>query len=134
MFLGFYEKRQKLQLLMAELSQIARDAEGMIIAEELNDGNRYGLPTVETRLLETILSDTYSITSASPELLSNLASVRSLANRTNNRISVFKLQVATPKTAMQDIVRKHNDAIRPLCEYIIEDAEEARPLLEALLK
>jgi len=57
MFLGFYEKRQKLQLLMAELSQIARDAEGMIIAEELNDGNRYGLPTVETRLLETILSD-----------------------------------------------------------------------------
>ena len=133
MFLGYYEKRLKLQLLMAELSQIALDANGMIISEAKNDGTVYGLPTVEVRLLETVLSDTYSITSASPELLSTLANIRSLANRTNNKLSVFRLEVALPMSNKKTIVIDHNDFIRPLCQEIIEDAEKACSLLEAIL-
>ena len=134
MFLGYYEKRLKLQLLRAELSQIASDADGMIISEDRNDGTIYGLPTVEVRLLETVLSDTYSITSESPELLSILANIRSLANRTNNKVSVFRLEAAIPMTNKKQIVRDHNDFIRPLCQQIIEDAEEACSLLDAILE
>ena len=133
MFLGYYEKRLKLHLLKAELSQIALDPEDMIISEDRNDGTTFGLSTADVRLLETILSDTLSITSASPELLADLANLRSRANRINNKLSMFRLQVATPLTNRGQIVKDHNNFIRPLCQEIIEHATSASSHLDAML-
>ena len=120
MYLGFYEKRLKLQLLKAEISQISSDATNMMVAPEDNDGSVYNLPTIELRLLETVLSDTYSITQSSEEFISALNSLRAIARVLNNRVDVFRSQVVIPLSNKTDIVKDHNDAIRPICEQIIE--------------
>lgn len=132
MFLGSYEKRLKLQLLKAEVSVISDDAAGMIIEEERNDGSVYGLPTIELRLLETILSDTYSITQSSDALIAALTALRAKARIVNNKVAVFRLEVALPMTNKATTVKDHNDFVRPHCEQIIKLAAEAVSELEAI--
>ncbi len=134
MFLGYYEKRLKLQLLKAELDQISTDAEGMIIAPADNDGSLYGLPTIELRVLETILSDTYSITQSSGESLAAMAELRARARIVNNKVAVFRLEVALPMSNKFATVKSHNDFVRPHCERIIEFAKTAQENLDQILK
>ena len=134
MFLGYYEKRLKLQLLKAELVQISTDAEGMIITPHNNDGSSYGLPTIELRVLETILSDTYSITQSSGELLAAMNDLRARARVVNNKVAVFRLEVALPMSNKTDTVKSHNDFVRPHCERIIELSKTAQEYLDQILK
>lgn len=133
MFLGYYEKRLKLQLLTAELAQIRADAQGMIIAPDANDGKSYGLPTIELRVLETVLSDTYSVTQSSGELLAAMNDLRSRARIVNNKVAVFRLEVALPISNKAATVMSHNDFVRPVCEAIIELANTAQDHLNQIL-
>lgn len=130
MFLGFYEKRLKLQLLMAELSQISSDAQGMIIAPERNDGSVFGLPTIELRLLETVLADTYSITQSSDKLIAALNALRARARLVNNKVAIFRLEVVLPMSNKTKTVIDHNDFVRQHCEEIIALSAEAMSELE----
>ena len=133
MFLGFYEKRLKLQLLRAELEQIATDARALAIPVEKNNGSLMGVPTIEVRLLETVLSDTYSVMSAHPELIKNLARLRSRVNRVNSTVSTFKPSIAFRVTGMANMIKEHNETIRPWCEEIIELASKSADELAMIL-
>jgi hypothetical protein len=134
MFLGYYEKRLKLQLLRAELEQIAADARNMIIPPDRNDGTTYNLRTIELRVLETVLSDTYSITHSSPELLGAIAELRSTARIINNKVETFRFEVALPTTNRREVVIHHNDFIRPPCERVVELVRAALPMLDEILR
>ncbi len=134
MFLGYYEKRLKLQLLRAELEQIAADARHMIIPPDRNDGTTYNLRTIELRVLETVLSDTYAITHSSPELLGAIAELRSTARMINNKVEAFRFEVALPTTNRREVVIYHNDFIRPPCERVVELVRAALPMLDEILR
>lgn len=133
MFLGFYEKRLKLQLIQAELEQIGTDARALAIPEVEDDGTRLGVPTIEVRLLETVLSDTYSVMSEHPDLIKDLARIRSRANRVNSTVSTFKPSMVLNVTGKKQMIQRHNRTIRPWCEEIVELASKAWDELNAIL-
>jgi hypothetical protein len=71
-------------------------------------------------MLETVLSDTYSITHSSPYLLDVMAQLRSLARMIKNQEEVFRLEVALPTINKEAMVRQHNNSIRRNCQTVVE--------------
>jgi predicted HTH transcriptional regulator len=74
-FLGFYEKRLKLQLLQAELENILEDAEEM---KAPLGGTWYTINEFEMSVIESVLVDVYTILATYPELIKLLARIRSI--------------------------------------------------------
>jgi predicted HTH transcriptional regulator len=93
-FLGYYEKRLKLQLLRSELVTISQNAQSGYVSEEEKIDQSYSLMTFETNIMESIITDTYSITSGKLELLKLLNDVRH--------------QVSLPYTIYNNLNKKQN--------------------------
>lgn len=106
-FLGYYEKRLKLLLLHAELQEVRRQAEGMIIPEQ-EVAEKYTLGTFELRVVESVLADTFTILVEVPGVLKLLNELRSLCGQLNSKIRLFYATVPLPLSNKQAIVREHN--------------------------
>lgn len=132
-FLGYYEKRLKLQLLRAELASL-RDAANLayIVDQALIDKD-YSLETFATRVIESVISDTYSITAAYPDLLTSLSRIRQQARVANNKIRIFFGKVQLPLSNLSQEVRSHNEYMRPLCQNIKNLCDTATASLDRIL-
>lgn len=94
-FLGFYEKRLKLNLLSSELQTIAESASGMV-QSDADKGQQYSLVTFDTNILESILADTFTILSEENNLLSSLTIIRKKCKIVNNKMKAFYSEIALP--------------------------------------
>jgi hypothetical protein len=133
-FLGHYEKRLKLQLLRSELvtlKAIASDAfRDPIMLEKKGE---YSLASFDITVVETTISDTYSITANYPSLLEKLSMIRLVARECNNKIQIFFGQLALPLSNLGNIIDFHNRWMKPKCEKMAETCGEAIRQLDILI-
>jgi hypothetical protein len=112
-FLGYYEKRLKLQLLRSELENIRVALEAMVIRRD-NFDSAYPLTTFDLAVIESVLSDTYTILTTDPVVLSQLTSIRRVCRLINNRLAMFFSSYAVLSgPERQQEIRQLNEFIGP---------------------
>lgn len=131
MFLGYYEKRIKLQLLRGELQQIQAEAAGLIVSPA-NESTQYGMASIDLTVLETVIADTYSVTYRSPNLVAMLTALRSKARIVNNKTSQFRSFISLPMGGKDQLVKEHNEFVRPHCTQIVHLVQQILPLVDEL--
>ena len=87
LFLGYYEKRLKLQLLIAELESIASTAGNAQTYLRTNPSSVY-LKTFDLSVTNTILTDSYTILISHSDLLPLLSDIRAICQTFNNLASI----------------------------------------------
>lgn len=135
-FLGYYEKRLRLQLLQGELQGLRASAFDAIIPEDQNRGDRYSAITFDAAIIESIMCDTYPITASAPNLIAALRQLRNEVSITNNKVRLM-FSVGSghmPSLGLDKVVRQHNLEMAVRCNRIIELCDEAMAALGALLK
>jgi hypothetical protein len=110
-FLGLYEKRLKLQLLHSELLNTLENAQSAIIPDS-EITNRYSLITFDTAIIDSVITDTYSITAGYSEFHQCIIKLRQSIRITNNKIQLFFSLVNVPLTNKTDIVIEHNNSMK----------------------
>lgn len=133
MFLSFYEKRLRLQLLESELAAIEKTAAGAFIDGPEKDSS-CSLVTFGTHMMESLVMDTYPLTADSSDLLSTLNQLRTSVNVANNKAHVFLASFHLPLTNKAEVTRTHNEYMAGVCETIARLAREARAHLKTLLQ
>ncbi|MDC0749317.1 AlbA family DNA-binding domain-containing protein [Polyangium mundeleinium] len=116
-FLGFYEKRMRLQLLRAELEALGRIAQESMIAPEHISQN-YSLTTFDTSVIESVLADTYPLTVSAPEVVTLLIQLRQHVRVANNKLRMFFTRVALPMTNAGPFIQAHNESMVGNCRVI----------------
>jgi len=129
MFLGYYEKRIKLQLLVAELEKIANDADALIAIPDDSQGTTHSLANFEMDVLDTILADTYTILVRAPAIISLLFQLRSSCRTVDTQLRIFYGAVGLPLNGKEQIVRSHNEYLRKSCPPIASGARHTIDLL-----
>lgn len=132
-FLGFYEKRLKLQLLRSELLNLKEAAAVAYIADETKIEERYSLVTFDLQIIESVIADTYSITAHDADLLNNLTEIRHTARIANNAIQLFFSVANTALTNKGKLIRAHNEHMLPNCEFLMAKCDEAMTRLDGLI-
>jgi hypothetical protein len=132
-FLGFYEKRLKLSLLSSELKEIVANAESCFIDDEEKITQSYSLITFELGIIESVISDTYSITASLPDLLSALSRIRQQVRLANTRIRMLHNQVVLPMSDLKSTIREHNTQMKDSAGEIIKLCNEACGYLESIV-
>lgn len=133
MFLNQYEKRMRLQLLKSELREIKQIAEFTVVNELGDDGKTHALATYDLSVIQSVLADTYSITSRSQALLDALSTLRFEVRNTNTRIELFFKRVVQPLDGIERMVTKHNRDMETNAANIIRLADSALLELEKIL-
>jgi hypothetical protein len=123
-FLGYYEKRLKLQLLQAELQNILADASALMVAPEQS---HQSISTASFRLevLESILVDTFTILAEQTDLLKSLHAIRTTAKHVNNKLALFYPTANLPFDNNEQRLRNHNEWLRVNVPPIVKSAEDA---------
>jgi hypothetical protein len=98
-FLGYYEKRMKLQLLRAELVALTHLQIRFALTEHDDNLFQNYLPPVELQVIESVLDDTYSITHNYSTLLARLAELRQEVASLNSLTEMLRLQIAVHPNA-----------------------------------
>ena len=132
-FLGVYEKRLKLQLLRTELLTLKDSAEAAFISDDDELDKRYSLVTFDVSVMESIIADTYLITSQDTDFLQNLTKIRYLSKVANTECHIF-FNIVTPTLRHRDkLVKDHNESMRPQCESLVALCDAAIDGLDGLL-
>ena len=132
-FLGYYEKRLKLQLLRSELILILENTKSGYVTVEEAMNETYSLITFDTSVMESVISDTYSITANQTELLKLLSEIRQETRVANNKIKVFFGVVHLPLTKKDSLAVKHNKFMKEKCGRIKLLCEKAIAELDKVL-
>jgi len=93
----------------------------------------YSLTTFDIHIIESVISDTYTITASNTEFLQTIAKIRQNTNAANNKTRIFFTAVAFPLQRKKAIVREHNTSLRPICEELQQLCEKAMVLLDTIL-
>jgi hypothetical protein len=131
-FLGYYEKRLKLQLLQAELQNILADAKALPIS---GDQAQHQISTASFRLevLESVLVDSFTILADQADLLKSLHAIRTSARHVNNKLAMVwptvGLQTSSPGLRIQE----HNAWVSENVKPVIQAAQQALDLLAQFL-
>ncbi len=133
MFLGYYEKRLKLQLLRAELIQLAQLSDRITLSSDEDEISTSYLPTLELRVLESVLADTYSITHAYPALLGALAQLRPAVQHLNSRTEILRLGIAVYPAAGRHRMLTHNTVLETLKREVARLAGDAIRELDKII-
>jgi Putative DNA-binding domain len=132
-FLSFYEKRIQLQLLHSELTEL-RDIAGSAAIHELEKKEtNYSFVTFDLLVIQSVLADTYSLTSTNPNLLDALSNLRYQARIANTKIELFFRKLALPLSNMTEIVRSHNEFMIEKSKVIQEWCDKALVELDEIL-
>ena len=131
-FLNYYEKRQKMLLLKSELDELQYTAAQIANVDHTNEGNEYSPASYELTVINSVLSDTYSILIQNSELLRSLNQVRSKARSANNEISMFMSRVGVLTTNHQRMVSSHNTRMKQQSSELIESCKKAVNELSSL--
>jgi hypothetical protein len=132
-FLGFYEKRLHLQLLDAELLALHDSTKGAYVVDGDQIESSYSLITFETRIIDTVIADTYTLTAGHSELLSTLQQLRQAVIVANNKAHIFYSTATLSFDNKGKMIRAHNEFMAEACGRISELAKRARTLLQPLL-
>ena len=89
-FLGFYEKRIQLHLLRAELDRIRDDAQEMIKSRNAEAWADFIPISIESQVLESVLTNTYSVTAAIPDFAKTVMDVRGHLRRVNAKMEILR--------------------------------------------
>ena len=132
-YLNFYEKRIKLQLLRSEIIVLKENAETVV--KPVNGGNDFEIMLIsfETRVMETVLSDVYTILVEDQSLLESLTRIRKMSMQFNNKVNFLYSQIALPRSNTESIINQHNEWIRPFCELIVSLCNQAINSLDKIL-
>lgn len=129
MFLNHYEKRLKLELLRAEIVQAEMDAGNL--SSPVNDFMPF---TIELKVIDTVLADTYSITCKSRELLQALKEFRSKARYINTRKTLDAQRLTNPQLVAKDILESHNYTMLMQGQDLQRIAKDVLRELDKILK
>jgi hypothetical protein len=133
MFLNFYEKRLRLQLLEGELAALEESAKSAFVSADADIESKFSLVTFSTQTIEAIIVDTYPVTATSPELLSNLVQLRQAVSVANNGARTFFSAAHLPLSNKVEMIRNHNEFMARACGKVAALAEQARASLKPLL-
>lgn len=132
MFLQFYEKRLKLQLLRAELETIKQTSYSLTVPEQELDIRD---PRGEFRLamLETVLADTYTILAQQVPLLTLLTSTRALCSQVNQEIQRWTPVAYVDLEDKLNLRARHNRYINTQGTHIRNCCDTAIQMLDEFL-
>lgn len=133
-FLGFYEKRLRLQLLEAELVALKESAGLAYVGQPDKIESAYSLITFDTQTIEAVVADTYPLTAGHSELLATMRQLRQAVIVANNKARLFFSTATLAFTNKEKMIREHNEFMAVACQRIGELADRARTLLEPLLR
>lgn len=132
-FLGVYEKRLKLQLLRAELVAIQQTASAAAITDPIRIDKDVSLSSFNLQVLESVLADTYSITADQLSLHQRMGQIRHNVRACNVRLDLIRPVVYSAISGKGELIRNHNEAIRPLADLISHQCREAGIELDRFL-
>lgn len=134
-FLGFYEKRIKLQLLRAELTSVQNKSVSLIqwIDSPSRKELEYNLTTFDATIIETVISDTYSMTANNQPLLATIFELRDVLNNTNTKNRIFFGIIEFPFNDKKYRIIQHYESMKEYCKQMIILAKKAIDLLDELL-
>jgi hypothetical protein len=134
MFLQYYEKRLKLQLLRAELETIKAESYALAVSD--NELGTKEPPRGEYSLavLEGVLADTYSILAQQTLLLDMLTSVRRLCRQVNEEIHRWAPFAYAQLMNKANLAVAHNRYINTQGIHIRQCCDKALRELDNLLK
>jgi len=130
MFLQYYEKRLKLQLLRSELETIKRTSLILAVPEQ-ELGTRDPRGEYSLTVLETVLADTYTILAQLVPLLTLLTSTRSLCSQVNQEIQRWTpvayldmLDKVSLRSSHNRYINAQGIQIRTCCDGAIQMLDE----------
>lgn len=135
-YLQYYEKRLKLQLIRAELETIQTTARTFIIAQpgpqNFGDVGELGLTVIET-----VLSDAYTILAAYPDLYADITAIRQQCRIINSRSTRLYQSLGDSPYGAQRVelaVDAHNTRIRLCVDQIEYSCRRAIQRLDEISK
>ena len=131
-FLGYYEKRLKLELLGAELEALRQAASAAIVHPD-RTSSEIGVFSFDLQILESILADTYSVTAHERDLHRKLAAIRQNTRLCNARTRRLEHVAYMPLSNRDKLFREHNTTIRVIAESIASTCGSALVDLRAFL-
>jgi hypothetical protein len=131
-FLGYYEKRKKVELLRSEIRRIHATAETLFVEGQKTSGE-VNLCTFSLVIVEAMLADAYVILSECPDLLKEIEGIRNVADVVNNKQKAIFLTTNSPLSTHPNLVRAHNVTVGVWADQIIKHCQTAEPLLVQLL-
>lgn len=132
-FLGYYEKRLRLQHLDAELLALQDSAQDACIVESDQIESKYSLITFDMQTIEAVVADTYALTAGHLELLSTLRQLRQKVIVANNKAHIFYSTANFGFENKGKMIRDHNVFMASVCGQVGALAARARTLLQPLL-
>lgn len=133
-FLGFYEKRIRLQLLSSELKMLMTSANKAYVADPSQIDAHYGVITLSSQVIESVLADSYPILVESPKLVAVLGQLRQSINVVNNMANIFFVTASLPLTNNADHIRHHNEKMAKACQHVAQLASSADALLTPMIE
>jgi hypothetical protein len=131
-FLGYYEKRLKLQLLRSEIASIRSAANDMGVEDQELDRKAH-ITTFPLTVLEAVLPDGYALLAESSDLLGALAEIRRLCCLCNDWQRSFSPVIHLPLSRLGFLYRDHNLWMRKVLPEIVRHCDRADGLLGGLL-
>ncbi len=129
-FLRYEERKTKVKLLLVELANLKDDAKGTLVPPN-RVSQDYSLVTLETAVLNSLLSDIYSMIHEETQLTTDLFTIRKQATLMNTKIRTLHSRIALPLTNLDQIMREHNqymqervDAIVPIIDRVLKKLED----------
>lgn len=132
-FLGYYEKRLKLQLLQAELEHCTRAAKLLRPDVSALDNNIvYG--TLSTTVIDSLLADTYVLLHDHPDFISLLNHIRQVANTISDSQRAFDPFNEYVRQAYgNNYVKMHNELLLDNVNQLVGNCESAIAILKGIL-
>ncbi|MBP7962108.1 MAG: ATP-binding protein [Caldilineaceae bacterium] len=132
-FLGYYEKRLKLQLLRSELKTLYELAGDGYIADPSLRHKMHSMVSFDMSIIESVLSDSFTILANHADLLESLSALRIKTRVANNAIHGFLSTAAIKLTDSEGLNREHNDYLEHVCISIQQLCRKAIKELDVIL-
>ena len=133
MFLSFYEKRIRLQLLKSELTELKTAASQIANVDIAKDGSQYTTVTFDLSIINSVLAETYVLLSQNQELMGNLNKLRFHVRTINNEIELFFRRVSLPLSNSAELTAQHNQNMKYQCANVLDMCDSALRSLEQVL-
>jgi hypothetical protein len=128
-FQSYTERREKLKLLYIELLSNIDLLQRMKITET-GDQPSYSLITLDSTIIENLLTELYTILGSGKELIKILLAIRNTIKIINNKAKIFFSQVAMPMTNQAAIIIEHNKYINGRADFLLPLLNQALDILE----
>lgn len=123
-YLGYYEKRLKLNLLKSELQNIKNDYMGFIFTDG-GTNTAYSYLKFDIAIIESVISETYTILAEHNELMNSLTNVRKLCKVFNNKIDIYHSTSSSPLIDRNQFESEHSKSVNESSKIILLCAEAA---------